>query len=231
MKERSASNWLMNGATVIMTVVVVMLAVFRVKESVTRGDGLPEPVPALVEDWEQYGTGERLGPADARVTIVEFGDFLCPFCQQAATEVREIRRRWPNDVAVVYRHLIVHPEARDASLAAECARSEGRFEMLHDALYLNPESIGVKPWGEWAIEAGVRDTVEFLSCMVDPATDSIIVRDSLAARALRIPATPTFLINNRQYVGRLGVDRMTEYVKKAMKESGAIRRTRSAAAP
>ncbi len=76
----------------------------------------------------------------------------------------------------------------------------------------------------------MRDTVGFLGCMADPRTDSVIVRDSLAARALRIPATPTFLINNRQYVGRLGVDRMTEYVKKAMKESGETRRTRSAAA-
>jgi len=231
MTGRSASNWLMNGAAVIMTVVVVILGVVRVKESVTRGDGLPEPVPVLVESWEQYGTGARLGPPSASVTIVEFGDFLCPFCRQSASEVREIRRRWPKDVAVVYRHLIVHPEARDASLAVECARSEWRFEALHDALYLNPESIGVKPWGEWAVEAGVRDTVGFLACMVDPATDSIIVRDSLAARALRIPATPTFLINNRQYVGRLGVERMTEYVKKAMKESGEIRSTRSAATP
>lgn len=77
----------------------------------------------------------------------------------------------------------------------------------------------------------MRDTVEFLDCMADPRTDSVIVRDSLAARALRIPATPTFLINNRQYVGRLGVDRMTEYVKKAMKEAGGTRSTRSAAAP
>lgn len=131
----------------------------------------------------------------------------------------------------MYRHLIVHPEARDASLAVECARSEGRFEALHDALYLNPELIGVKPWSEWAIEAGVRDTVGFLDCMADPRTDSVIVRDSLAARALRIPATPTFLINNRQYVGRLGVEQMARYVNKAMKESGDTRRSRSAAAP
>lgn len=132
---------------------------------------------------------------------------------------------------MVYRHLIIHPEARDASLAVECARSEGRFEVLHDALYRDPGAIGVRPWAEWAIEAVVRDTVEFLGCMADPRADSVIVRDSLAARALRIPATPAFLINNRQYVGRLGVDRMTRYVKEAMKESGETRSTRSAATP
>lgn len=220
MKTSKLSAWLLNGATIVLTIVAVVLGVVRVRESVATADATPEPIPTMVDDWRRYSYGgTRLGPADAQVTIVEFADFSCPFCRQAAGDIREVRRRWPREVAVVYRHLVVHPEARDASLAVECARSAGRFEPMHDALYEHPEAIGVKPWSRWALEAGVRDTVAFAGCMSAPSTDAILVQDSLEARALRARATPTFLINDKMYVGRLGTDRMVRYVEEALRET------------
>lgn len=209
----------MNGATVVLTIVAIVLGVVRVRESMATTDGRPEPIPTVVDDWRHYGNADRLGPTDARVTIVEFADFLCPFCRQAADDIREVRRRWPREVAVVYRHLVVHPEAREASLAVECARGAGRFEQMHDALYEQPEAIGVKPWSQWALGAGIEDTLAFAECMSAPSTDAILVRDSLDARALRAPATPTFLINEKMYVGRLGEELMVRYVKEALHQA------------
>ncbi len=220
MKTPTLSNWLTNGATVVLTIVAIVLGVVRVRESMATSDGRPEPIPTVVDDWRRYGNGARLGPADAPVTIVEFADFLCPFCRQAADDIREVRRRWPQEVAVVYRHLVVHPEARPAALAVECARAAGKFEQMHDALYEQAEAIGVKPWSQWALGAGVGDTLAFAGCMSAPSTDAILVRDSLEARALRAPATPTFLINDKMYVGRLGEELMVRNVKEALREAG-----------
>ncbi|MBP9691455.1 thioredoxin domain-containing protein [Candidatus Woesebacteria bacterium] len=79
-----------------------------------------------------------IGPADAKVTIVEFSDFECPFCARAYQTVNQIKSEFPNDVRIVYKHLPltnIHPNAQGAAEAAVCAQAQGKFWEMHDKLF------------------------------------------------------------------------------------------------
>jgi hypothetical protein len=91
----------------------------------------PRPVSAAVGNWADLEqAGHRIGPASAKLTIVEFGDFECPACGEFEHTLQQVRRAYPKDVAVVFRHwpLPYHKLAYPAARAAECAADQGRFE-------------------------------------------------------------------------------------------------------
>ncbi|HET9426535.1 MAG TPA: thioredoxin domain-containing protein [Gemmatimonadaceae bacterium] len=139
-----------------------------------------------------------MGRADARVTIVEVSDFQCPFCARfALTALPAIRRRYPDDVAVVYRHwpLSIHPFAFDAAVASECAAAQGRFEPFHDALFRDQDSIGTRPFERFAVDAGVTDTAAFRLCRTSPQAAARVESDRRAALALGAGGTPSFVVN------------------------------------
>jgi len=84
------------------------------------------------------GNSPRFGPKDAKVTIVEFSDFECPFCSRAYATVNQIKTEYPKDVAIVYKHLPLtnlHPHAEKAAQATVCAQNEGKFWEMHDKLF------------------------------------------------------------------------------------------------
>lgn len=151
-----------------------------------------------VPDWRSYARGQRMGPADAKVTIVEFSDFECPFCRATAARLRAVRAKYPRDVAVVYRHypLPYHAHAVEAARASLCAARQGRFEAFHDLLFAQ-DSLGMVPWSRLAQSAGVRDPAGFERCMRLPGPSPEIERDLREGARLGVRGTPTLLVNER----------------------------------
>ena len=92
----------------------------------------PEPIEVAVNN------APVIGPKNPKVTIVEFSDFECPFCQRAYATVKQIQSDYPNDVAIVYKQLPLtqlHPNAMRAAQASVCAREQGKFWEYHDKLF------------------------------------------------------------------------------------------------
>jgi protein-disulfide isomerase len=118
-------------------------------------------------------------------------------------------------VSVIYRHYPGHEFSVAAAIAAECAARSVRFEAMHDLLYAQAESIGKRPWARFAAEAGVSDTVAFSRCVRQRSTIDAIARDTLAATALGVDGTPTFLINDLAVVG-YNEQQLTGYVDAAV---------------
>ena len=155
--------------------------------------------PEEVSDWRRYASaGHRIGSRSATVVITEFSDFQCPFCRRLHLVLNVIRARHPEDVAIVYRHFPLphaHHYARAAALAAECAAAQGRFESYHDALYQHQRALGRLPWTQYALLAGVRDTLSFDRCVRDSIYARVLQADVDAARELNVTRTPTVLVN------------------------------------
>jgi protein-disulfide isomerase len=151
------------------------------------------------------------------VTIVEFADFQCPFCQAAAPVIDKLMQQHPTQVALVYRHYVVHKLAFPAAIAAECAADGGQFSSFHRIVFANQDSIGKTSWTSFARQAGIVDTVKFLACMASPAARANVVRDTLAAHSLGVTGTPTFLVNDLEVLGFPGADSLTRYVERALK--------------
>ncbi len=219
MSDKPRGQRFLNIATGVVACCAVLVAAIRVREAFfTTGRDVGAPVH--VSNWRQYGTaGIRMRPSSARVTIVEFSDFQCPFCRTAARYLRDLRSRYPSDVAVVYRHYPLHEFAAQAALASECAAMAGAFEPIHDLFFAQGDSIGEKPWTRFALDVGVQDTVRFAECMRGQAAALALRRDTIAATQLGVHGTPTFLINDLQVAGYPGPAILDGYVEDALEHS------------
>ena len=147
----------------------------------------------------QPQTGPSLGPPEARVTIVEFSDFECPFCRQLQPVLRRVLKRWPNEVRLVYKYLPLerHRNAFGAAKAADCADKQGRFWEFHDALY--GENHDLSPRGVISVaETLSLELGQFEECLRDEGTGAAVQADrSLAGRA-GVTGTPTLFVNGRR---------------------------------
>lgn len=162
-----------------------------------------------VSDWQRYANvGHRLGPETAAVTIIEFGDYQCPYCRESEAHLRAIRSKYGNDVSLVYRHFPLpgHGAAYPAARAAECAGQQDRFWEIHELLYATNswiEDISEAGLAGLAEQAGVMNVEEFADCLADREIDELVNADVAAGRTLGIQETPTFLVNGELHVGVL----------------------------
>lgn len=159
----------------------------------------PAGPPIAVPSWEAItDSGHRMGPPNAVVKILVFADFECPACRGFATStLAEVRRAYPNDVAVYFRHwpLSYHKFALPAARAAECAAKQGRFEAIHDVLYAKQDSLGLKSFQSFALEAAVPDAPAFEACNSDVTIPTRVTGDATTARQVGGTGTPTVIVN------------------------------------
>lgn len=159
-----------------------------------------------------------MGPERAPVTVVVFSDFQCPYCALLTQRLRVLRVKYPQNVAVVYRHfpLAAHQYSMAAARASECAAAQDRFEAFHDALFASQEAIGRVPWTHFALMAGVRDTTAFNRCTASDSALSVVARDSAAAKRLGVTGTPVLLINQTRLEGAQPLDTLEAYVARLL---------------
>lgn len=186
---------------------ILCCAVVLTGVTVKREFANHQPRPAVTKVTprpELSLVGHSMGDVNASVPIVVFADFQCPYCAQAQPLVKQMLAEYPREVRFIYRHLpfqSVHPYARTAALAAECAGAQGAFVDYHDLLYSRQDSIGIIPWKDFAARAGVLSSAEFEACLAEERYIGEIERDILLAQDLEIDRTPTFVIGDAAYAG------------------------------
>ena len=157
------------------------------------------------------------GPAqDALVTLVEYGDFECPFCGQAEPAVRELIREY-GELRFVFRHLPltdVHPRAQLAAEAAEAADRQGMFWEMHDTLFDHQGALTPKDLIGYAADLGL-DTEKFGANLRKHAGAARVAEDVDSADLATVSGTPTFFINGRRYHGAYDLAALKEAVRTA----------------
>jgi protein-disulfide isomerase len=143
------------------------------------------------------------GPATAAVTIVEFSDFQCPFCSQAAQLVKQITDAYPNEVRFVFKNypLPFHNQAMPAAKAAIAAGKQGKFFPMHDKLFENQRGLNEELYLKAAQELGL-DVEKFKKDMAAPETQKQIQDEMALAQTIDVRGTPTFFINGKKPQGR-----------------------------
>ncbi len=145
------------------------------------------------------------GSADAPVTIVEFSDFQCPFCEKFYSDtLGQVRKDYidTGKVKLVYRDfpLSFHPEAEKAAEAAECADDQGKFWEMHDKIFENQETMGVASYKQWAPTLGLNSAT-FNKCLDSGEKAAEVQADFSAGQSAGVSGTPTFFINGTAVVG------------------------------
>lgn len=204
-----------NLATITLVLCAVLVTAAVVKREFFASP-LADEGPRVIADWRGLSApGQPLGPRDAPVVIVEFADFQCPFCATAARNLRELRSRVGDQVAVIYRHfplMSIHPFAWDAAVAAECAGEQGRFEAFHDALFASQEDIGHKEWGIFAEEAAIPSPAQFADCLGQEWATERVREDARVAARLGLTGTPSVIVNDLLLPGTPSLEELEAHV-------------------
>ena len=156
------------------------------------------------------------GPEDAPVTLLEYGDFECPYCGRAEQVVRELLAE-RGDVRYVWRHLPlndVHPHAQSAAEAAEAAAAQGRFWEMHDLLLDHQGALHLRDLVGYARELAL-DLTRFAADLREHAGAAHIAEDVDGADLSGVSGTPTFFVNGRRHPGAYDIDTLTAAVRAA----------------
>jgi protein-disulfide isomerase len=166
------------------------------------------------------------GPADAPVTLVEYGDYQCPYCGQAEPVIRELLDRFGTGLRYVFRHLPladVHEHAQRAAEAAEAAAAQGRFWGLHDLLFRHQDALGTEDLIGYARELDL-DVAEFTEQLRRGRSAPRVAQDVESADQSGVTGTPTFFANGRRHHGAFDLDSLTTLVRSALAQTGAAGR-------
>ena len=161
------------------------------------------------------------GPADAPVSLVEYGDFECPYCGQAEPVVRELLADVGEDVRFVFRHLPltdVHPHAQMAAEAAEAAGAQGRFWEMHDLLLARQDALELRDLVRYAEELGL-DVPRFRDELRRRVHAGRVAEDVADADASQVTGTPTFFIDGRRHHGAYDVATLEAAIRAARRRN------------
>ncbi len=175
-----------------------------------------EDILDLAEDVDPEQDHVR-GPESAPVTLIEYGDFECPYCGQAEQAIRQLLNAFGDELRYVWRHLPlsdVHPTAQLAAEAAEAAAAQGQFWEMYDMLLAHQDQLGPQDLRRYAERLGL-DVERFWGELRRHEHAERIAQDVASADASGVSGTPSFFINGRRYQGAYDPATLTIAVRSA----------------
>jgi protein-disulfide isomerase len=160
-----------------------------------------------------------IGPEDAAITIVEFSDYQCPYCERWHTQVyNQLLAAYPGKIRFVYRNLPltqIHPQAMPAAEAALCAGEQNAYWQFHDRLFTNQDLLGDEFYVQVATDLSL-DVTAFNQCRESHKYQAQIQTDMDFAIGLGVQSTPTFFINGLAMVGAQPLTSFTQLIDKEL---------------
>jgi protein-disulfide isomerase len=156
-----------------------------------------------------------VGPDDALVTIVEYSDFQCPFCNRVNPTMKQIKETYPRDVRVVFRQLPLgfHDRARPAAKAALAAAQQGKFWEMHDAMFNNQKALDDKSLETYASQIPGINLDQWKKDLADPKLETLVKEDETVAQKFGAGGTPAFFVNGRFLSGAQPFEEFDKLIK------------------
>jgi protein-disulfide isomerase len=157
------------------------------------------------------------GPTEAAVTLVEYGDYECPYCGAAYPIVKEVQSRMGERLRFVFRNFPIttsHPHAEQAAESAEAAATQGRFWQMHDLLYENQRRLRVPDLRDYA-ERLALDVERFDRELTEHAHAARVREDFMSGVRSGVNGTPTFYINGARHDDSYDIDTMLAALERA----------------
>jgi protein-disulfide isomerase len=166
----------------------------------------------------KLGDAPVMGPASAKVTVVAFSDFQCPFCSRAVPTLHQIEQDYKGKIRVAFKQLPLpfHDKAHLAAEASLAANEQGKFWEMHDKLFANQQNLDRISLEKYAQELGL-DMSKFRSALDSGKFKDRVDRESKEGAAVGATGTPTFFINGHKLVGAQPVDAFKTAIDKELK--------------
>ncbi len=161
------------------------------------------------------GKAPSAGKADAKVTVIEFSDFQCPFCSKGADVLNEIKKKYGNKVLVAFKHfpLPMHKEARPASESSMCVHEQSvdKFWKYHDLLFKNQDKFDDANLEKFVKDVGA-DVTKWKECFTTKKFKDFVQADLDQGEKIGVRSTPTFFINGQLISGALPLESFSEII-------------------
>jgi protein-disulfide isomerase len=180
-----------------------------------------EALGAPLDDakWKALAAGSPpgFGAADAKVVVVAFSDFQCPFCAQAAETIDKLKQAYAGRIRFVFRQfpLDFHTDARGAAQAALAAHDQGKFWEFHDQLFAHQNALGAQALVDHARTAGL-DLNAFNAAIASPSTAQRVSEDLELGASVHVQGTPTLFVDRRRAADPLDYERVAEMIDEAL---------------
>jgi protein-disulfide isomerase len=155
------------------------------------------------------------GLADAKITLVEYGDYQCPYCGAAYPIVKQLQKALGDSLRLVFRNMPLsnmHPRAEDAAEAAEAVGEQGLFWPMHDLLYEHQDDLSERSILHYAKEAGA-DVTAVATSITSGAPHQRVQDDLQSGLRSGVNGTPTFFVNGARYDGSWQFEPFLEYLE------------------
>jgi Na+/H+ antiporter NhaA len=198
---------------------LVFKAFDRLPQRLRAGGRTPPAAPLIdLTDPVDEERDHIRGPADAQVTLLEYGDFQCPYCGRAEPVIRELLAEFGRDLRYVFRHLPledVHEHAQQAAEAAEAAGAQGKFWEMHDLLFRRQDALSETDLIGYAVELDL-DVGVFEAKLRKRKYAPRVAADVESADLSGVTGTPTVFINGRRYHGAFNLPALQAKVRSAL---------------
>ena len=174
-------------------------------------------VPQIVAD------DHVLGPADAPVTVLEYGDYECPYCRGAARDVHRMLDLYPGRIRFVFRNFPIaqlHPHAEQAAEAAEAAATQGKFWEMYELLLRPSAGLDLDALLGYARDLGL-DADQFRKEITSAAYAAKIEHDVQEGVRNRVNATPKFYVNGERIDGKFPLEGLEDAIRASVRAASA----------
>lgn len=179
-----------------------------------------KPLSPELQTAMTTGPAASFGPANAKVQIVEFSDFQCPFCSKAADVVHQVKAKYGTQVHFTFRQfpLPMHPNAAGAAEAALAANSQGKFWEYHDRLFKNQQQLDRAGLEEQAKQVGIN-MAEFKKSLDEHKFAPTVESDKKLGEQVQVQGTPTLFINGAKIANPSSFEEVSAQIDAALKAS------------
>ena len=168
----------------------------------------------------KVGNAPTIGDENAKVEVVEFSDFQCPFCSKAAVILKQLKQKYGKKVKIAFKQypLPFHAQAKGAAMAALCANDQKTeyFWKMHDAMFENQAKLAIADLKETAKRIGV-DTAKFNKCLDSQQTLAAVEADIKQGQEIGVKSTPTFFVNGQLIQGAQPIEVFSEIIDAELK--------------
>jgi protein-disulfide isomerase len=160
-----------------------------------------------------------LGPDTAKIKIIEFSDFQCPFCKRVGPTLQQVKKEYGDKVQIVWKHmpLSFHAKAPAAHKASWAAHKQGKFWEMHDKIFENQREMSDAKYVEWAGELGL-DVEKFKTDAASPEAQAVLDEDVKTASSVQVTGTPAFFVNGRFLSGAQPFDAFKRLIDQGLQQ-------------
>ncbi len=194
-----------------------------------KGLGTPRPpaapptIPIGSEVYKvELGDAPKIGGKEPKVTLIEFSDFQCPYCDRAKGTLDELQKIYKDDLEIVFRNfpLPFHANAMPAAIAAKAAEEQGKFWPMYDKLFANQQALSPADFEKYASAIGL-DMAKFKAAIADPKTKAMVEADAKMGTNFGVGGTPSFFINGHPFSGAYPLESFKKAIDEEIKKVDA----------